>query len=100
MSEIIELVERFRSGGERIAALMSGIPEAQVDRAPAPGKWSIRQILCHIADTELIAGDRIRRILAEDNPTLIPFDPDAWATKLDYDRREISSTVEILRRLR
>lgn len=100
MSEITELVERFRSGGDRIAALMSAIPGTQVDRAPAPGKWSIRQILCHLADTELIAGDRIRRILAEDNPALIPFDPDAWATKLDYQRRDVASTVEILRMLR
>jgi uncharacterized damage-inducible protein DinB len=55
-------------------------PEA-VDRNPAPGKWSIRQILCHLADCELVFGVRMRQALAEPHHVIQPFDQDAWARR-------------------
>jgi hypothetical protein len=100
MSENAELLDRFRAGGGRIAELIAGASTAQMDWTPAPGKWTIRQILCHLADTELVAGDRIRRLLAEDNPTLISFDQDAWAANLDYHRRDTTTAVETFRLMR
>jgi uncharacterized damage-inducible protein DinB len=100
MSETEPLLERFRLCADRISAAVSGASAEQLDWEPAPGKWTIRRIVCHVADTELVAGDRIRRILAEDNPTLIPFDQDAWAERLDYHRRDIACTVEMFRLLR
>jgi hypothetical protein len=50
-----------------------------VEKIPAPGKWSPRMIVCHLADCEIAFGFRIRQTLAEPNPTLQPFDQDAWA---------------------
>jgi hypothetical protein len=46
---------------------------------PAPGKWSATEILCHLADCELVFGFRLRQTLAEDSPTVQPFDQDKWA---------------------
>ncbi len=100
MSEIAAFLERFRRGGELIAVVTTGVAGAELDFEPAPGKWSIRQIVCHLADTEIVAADRFRRVIAEDEPTLIGFQQDAWAEKLDYRKRKISQAVESFRRLR
>jgi hypothetical protein len=100
MSPIAELLERFRRGAELVAATATGAAGAELDWTPGPDKWSVRQILCHMADSEIVAADRFRRILAEDNPTLVGYDQDAWARHLDYGRRKVAQALETLRRLR
>ena len=100
MSEIAELLERFRRGPELVAMAMTGAAGAELDYAPAPGKWSLRQILCHLADSEMEAGIRMRRIIAEDNPTLLAYDQDAWAERLDYSRRKTTQALETFRHIR
>ena len=67
---------------------------------PAPGKWSIRQIVAHLADSEMVGAHRFRQMIAEDNPTLIAFDQDAWARNLDYARRKPKQSLESFRRMR
>lgn len=100
MSEISELLERFRRGPELVAMAMTGAAGAELDFTPAPGKWSLRQILCHLADSEMEAGIRMRRIIAEDNPTLLAYDQDAWAQRLDYFRRKTTQALETFRHIR
>ena len=100
MSEIPDLLERFRRGPEVVAVSTTGASGAQLDFQPAPGKWSVRQIVCHLADMELTAAVRIRKIVAEDNPTLDTYDPDAWAAKLHYETRRFSQALESFRRTR
>jgi len=97
MSEINELLERYRRGAELVATAAAG---AELDYAPEPGNWSVRQILCHMADSEIVGADRFRRVIAEDNPTILNYDQDAWATRLDYHRRKISQALETFRRMR
>jgi len=100
MSELSDLLERFRRGPELVAVAITGAAGAELDYAPAPGKWSIRQILCHLADSEIVGVDRFRRVIAEDNPTLVVYDQEAWARNLDYSRRRISTALETFRRTR
>ena len=100
MSDFADLLERFRRGGELIAVVATGAAGPELDYVPEPGKWSVRQILCHLADSELVAADRFRRVIAEDTPTLIAFDQDAWASKLDYHKRKSSTAIESFRRTR
>jgi uncharacterized damage-inducible protein DinB len=100
MSELAELLERYRRGAELIATVMTGAAGAELDFVPEPGHWSVRQIVAHLADGELVSADRLRRIIAEENPTLIAFDQDAWAKNLDYARRKTSQSIEKFRRLR
>lgn len=100
MSEIADLLERFRRGGELVAMATTGAAGPELDFVPAPGKWTIRQIVCHLADSELVGADRLRRVIAENNPTLVSFDQDAWASNLDYGKRKLSQAVETFRRIR
>ena len=66
----------------------------------APGKWSIRQIVAHVADAEMVHAHRMRQVIAEDNPTIIAYDQDAWTVRLDYHRRKPKQSLESFRRVR
>jgi hypothetical protein len=100
MSEIPALLERFRRGPEVLAVVMTGVFGEEEDFVPAPGKWSARQIIAHVADAELVAAHRFRQMLAEDNPAIIAFDQDKWTQNLDYSRRKPKQSLETFRRLR
>lgn len=62
-----------------LTAALEAIGAEKSTLAPAPGKWSAAEILCHLADCELVFGFRLRQTLAEDHPTIQPFDQDKWA---------------------
>jgi hypothetical protein len=100
MSELAELLERFRRGPEMVASSVTGAAGAELDYVPAPGQWSVRQILCHVADSEIVGADRFRRILAEENPTIVGYDQNAWAQNLDYGRRRTAQALETFRHIR
>jgi hypothetical protein len=100
MSEVPELLERLRRGAEMVAVSITGAAGSELDYVPEPGKWSIRQIVAHLADAEMVAGMRLRRIIAEDNPRIEAYDQNAWATNLDYTRRKTSPALETFRRIR
>lgn len=100
MSEIPDLLERLRRGAELVAVSITGAAGSEVDYVPEPGKWSIRQIVAHLADSEIVATMRVRQLIAEENPRLEAWDQNAWATNLDYARRKPSQSLETFRRIR
>ena len=100
MPDIPALLERFRRGPELLAVVLTGVFGEEEDFAPAPGKWSTRQIVAHLADAELVAAHRFRQMLAEDNPTLVAFDQDKWTANLDYGKRKPKQSLETFRRVR
>ena len=100
MSELAELLERFRRGAELLAVVTTGAAGPELDFAPSEGKWGVRMIVCHLADCEAINVMRFRQMIAEDNPTMPGFDQDKWAANLDYKKRKISQPIETFRRLR
>ena len=63
-------------------------------KRPAPGKWSIAEIVAHLADTELVGGYRLRAILAAPGSQIIGFDQDRWVTALHYDKRNLRKSFE------
>jgi hypothetical protein len=70
-------------------------------RAPeSPGKWSIAQVLRHLADTEVVWGWRMRLILAQERPAITGFDQDAWADRLDYATADPNESLEVFTVLR
>lgn len=83
-----------------VAVSITGAAGAELDWSPEAGKWSIRKIIAHLADSEIVATTRFRHVIAEDNPTLEAYDQNAWAEKLDYDRRKTSQALESFRRIR
>jgi hypothetical protein len=64
---------------DAVAAHLEAIGPQKAAAAPAPGKWSPAEIVCHLADCELVFGFRLRQALAEDGPIIQPFDQDKWA---------------------
>jgi hypothetical protein len=64
---------------EKLTGILGRLTPEQVNRTPAPGKWSIREILCHLADCEMVFAFRIRQTLAEPHHVVQPFDQDHWA---------------------
>jgi len=66
---------------ETIRLLLAEIGDAGTSTHPAPGKWSAAEIVSHLADCELVFGFRLRQTLAEDGPTIQPFDQDKWAAQ-------------------
>ena len=64
---------------KQLSSLMDTIGSQRAEQAPAPGKWSAREILCHLADCELVFAYRLRQTLAENHHVIQPFDQDQWA---------------------
>ncbi|MGH9513185.1 MAG: DinB family protein [Terriglobales bacterium] len=77
-------IEAAENNPRQLAAAISGIPPSVLRYKPAPDKWSILEILGHLADVEIVFGHRIRQILAENQPAIAPMDQNAWARNLGY----------------
>ena len=100
MSELADLLERFRRGAELVAMATTGAAGPELDFRPGEKKWSVRMIVCHLADSEVVSAMRFRQVIAEENPHLEGFNGDAWADHLDYNTRKISQALETFRRMR
>lgn len=72
-------VEVIAATAERLEELAEAIGPGRISAAPAPGKWSAREIFCHLADAEIAFSFRLRQTLAEDNHTIQPWDQEKWA---------------------
>jgi hypothetical protein len=79
-----EMLDLFRRGPEILDEVLRGVSEGESKFVPAPGKWNIRQIVRHLADTEIVVGMRLRQMIAEDRPLMAMFDQDLWADRLGY----------------
>ena len=71
---------------------------SSVDRAPAAGKWSAREILCHLADTEIVFAFRLRQTIAEPNHIIQPYDQDAWSRV--YSQFDVQSALRVFETVR
>ena len=100
MSDIPKLLERYRRGAEVLAMVLTGVFGEEEDFTTAPGKWSIRQIVAHLADAELVGAHRFRQLIAEENPTLVAFNQELWTKNLDYAKRKPKTSLETFRRIR
>lgn len=81
-----QLIEQYKAGYDMIIDALDGIREAEWDAREAPGEWSPREVVHHLADSEMTSAMRLRLVLVEDEPTLHGYDQDEFARKLHYDR--------------
>jgi uncharacterized damage-inducible protein DinB len=82
----------------RLDALLGALGKEGAERPPAPGKWSAREILCHLADCELVFAYRLRQALAEPYHTIQPFDQEKWANT--YSAFEAREAVDVFTAVR
>ena len=85
---------------KKLAALIKGKTKQRLTRKPGPDKWSIAEIMAHLADSEIAIGWRLRQILSTDGIPLQPYDQDQWAKTLDYAHRDPRQSLESFRVLR
>ena len=78
---------------ERLEALLRTTTREDWARRPAPGRWSAGEVLAHLADCEVVAGWRVRSILATDGVALQPFDQDAWSRAFKYEEVDVGEAL-------
>jgi len=82
----------------RLGELLHSAGDARASQSPAPGKWSVREILCHLADCEIVFAFRLRQTLAEPHHVIQPFDQDIWAQ--NYTAYDAQSALAVFTALR
>lgn len=90
-SAVIADLERSRDA----TLPLFGADPAALARSYAPGKWTMRQVLVHLADAETVLFDRLRRLLADDKPLLWAYDENLWAERLDYHHRDLAVAARL-----
>lgn len=84
----------------KIERLLKGVPAARLRKRPAPGKWSVGEILAHLADDEMVVGYRMRSILGAPGTPIASFDQDKWAESQNYSQRAARESLRVLLALR
>lgn len=87
-------IESQRKAPKRIKKLLRGLSEKELARKPAPGKWSIKEVIAHLADGEVILGSRMRFVAAMDRPMIVGYDQDAFVERLGIDRVKTSALFD------
>jgi hypothetical protein len=99
-TERTRLLDRYATGVAAVEGALAGITDEELDRPPAdPDAWTARQVAHHLADSESMAYIRLRRLIAEDFPSIAGYDEPEWARRLHYDR-PIGSAVAVLAAVR
>lgn len=91
-----ELIAKYKDGYRVVADALRDITAAEVGARPAPGKWSAREIVHHLADSEMTSAIRLRLLLAQERPAIQAYDQDEFARRLYYDR-PLNASLEAFR---
>jgi hypothetical protein len=94
------LIEKYSAGYQEVMKALDGFPAESLTAHPIPGKWSAREIVHHLADSESTSAMRLRRLLVEDKPLIQSYDQDQFASKLRYNERDMAPSLEAFRAAR
>ena len=98
--EPYELLQEYSGGATELEKSLQDVQERQFDQRPIAGTWSIRQVVCHLADAEIVYAERMKRVLTEDNPTVFDWSPDASIRDNFCSHRNPYQEVELIAALR
>jgi uncharacterized damage-inducible protein DinB len=94
------LIENYLAGIQTVRQAVAGMSQEQLAARPIPGKWSTQEVICHLADFEPVYADRMKRVIAEERPTLTGADEKRFAAALAYTQRDVSGELDIIERTR
>jgi len=80
---------------KKLARLIKGVPSAKLRKRPAPDKWSVAEILAHLADVEIVIGWRMRSILGAPGTPVQAYDQNAWVSAGHYEKRDPRKSIEL-----
>jgi len=85
---------------KKLARLVKGVPTAKLRKRPAPEKWSVAEILAHLADVEIVIGWRMRSILGAPGTPVQAYDQNSWVIAGHYEKRDPRKSIELQRVVR
>lgn len=100
MRNISTLVDEYARGAKLLCDAVQSANDIDIDARPIAAKWSIREVVCHLADSEILYADRMKRVIAEDNPTFFGADPDLFRPALSCSQRPIDNELEVVTAIR
>jgi len=99
-TERLALIESYRTAFDELVTALNAIPKEAWLFKPAPKEWSVHQVIVHLADSETNSYLRARRLVAEPGQTVMAYDQDVWADKLDYHNTDYKDALETTRLVR
>ena len=94
------LIARYADGVREVEEALAGFPADQITAHPIPGKWSAREIVHHLGDSETTSAIRLRRLLAEERPVITAYDQELWAARFRYNEHDHADAMEAFRAAR
>jgi uncharacterized damage-inducible protein DinB len=91
-----DLINQYATGPDLLRKATRGMSREQIVARPIPGKWSTLEVICHLADFEIVYADRLKRVIAENEPTLFGGDPDVFASRLAYHSRDLEEELQLI----
>lgn len=96
MATTAELLEEYLRGPQALREAVRGLTPDQQRARPGPGTWSTLEVVGHLADTEALYAERIKRIIAEETPTLLYADETRWVERLASHARDLEEELHLL----
>ncbi len=96
MSALTPLINDYLAATQSLRQAVRGMTREQVLARPVPGKWSTLEVVAHLADFDPILADRMKRVIALDNPPLIGADENRFAEALAYHERDLEEELTII----
>ena len=90
-----ELTHAYEKATHILSYATSNLKREDLLATPGPGLWSLTEVILHIVDCDLVFSDRIKRVIAEENPTLMAFDENKWKENLAYKPENVSASVRL-----
>jgi hypothetical protein len=90
-------IERYAHGPELLEAALARVPREALQWRPAPGKWSVHEVVVHCSDSEVNSHMRIRYVVCEREPLVVGYDENQWARELDYHAHPLEPALAAVR---
>src|SRR5437868_9520988 len=100
MSNLSALIEQYVAGPAELRGAVKGMSREQLVARPVEGKMSALEVVCHLADFDPIIADRMKRVIAEEKPTLVGADENRFRAALAYHDRDVHEELTIVERTR
>ena len=88
-----KLIDQYKDGYRVVTEALGGARGRELNDPPAPGKWSAREIVHHLADSEMTSAVRLRLLVASERPAIMGYDQDEFARRLHYDTRSLHASL-------
>jgi uncharacterized damage-inducible protein DinB len=93
---LAQLIDAYQTGIQPLWQAVAGMTRDQLLARPIPGKWSTIEVVCHLADFEPVYADRMKRVIAEEQPLFLSADQERFVAKLAYHQRDLEEELNLM----